>query len=199
MRIKNNKKGFTLIELLMVIAIIGILITIGATSLNNARTKAQVAEAKYNNDQISKAISFLADDSDEWPGHQVAYTACVNLLGSCPANNELCNDDADSPANTCVNSLDDAISGLLTNHASPYKNWSGPYLKTRFLVDPWGNNHFFDTDYWIDLNGDPSGCSGIAAKSVAVVGSYGPDGISDLDPVDTSSYSCDDVIKVLSH
>jgi prepilin-type N-terminal cleavage/methylation domain-containing protein len=57
-------KKFTLIELLIVVAIIGILVSLLLPSLRNARDKARLAVCMSNLKQIGLANSFYLDDSN---------------------------------------------------------------------------------------------------------------------------------------
>jgi prepilin-type N-terminal cleavage/methylation domain-containing protein/prepilin-type processing-associated H-X9-DG protein len=60
------KKKFTLIELLIVIAIIGILISILMPSLRNSHERARSAVCKSNLKQIDVGALFWSKQNDEW-------------------------------------------------------------------------------------------------------------------------------------
>jgi len=187
---KISIKGFTLIELLIVIAIIGLLTTLSVAGINIARQKAKIAVAQNDIDQISRAIDMLVTDSGEWPGHQKYNTVCAS---GC-ATNEFCGPDANSA--DCARGLDDESAGIMSDDsASPYSNWDGPYLN-RALLDPWGKEYFFDTDYQIDVDDNPCGCGGGGCADAVVIGSYGPDGLG-RPTGGADAYGCDDIIKIL--
>ncbi len=64
---KKNVSGFTLIELLVVISIIGILTSIVAVSLNDARFKARDAKRKADLAQMRVALALYYDNNFEYP------------------------------------------------------------------------------------------------------------------------------------
>lgn len=157
----KGQKGFTLIELLVVIAVIGILSGIVLVALGSAREKARIAKAQLEIKQIYTAIFTLEIDTNQWPGHKTSNES------QCPPsdvpNNEICPDG-------CPYRLSSEEAGLVDNDSgSPYPGWRGPYYSAENLVDPWGNEYFFDTDYYIDKGTASEEC-------IAVIGSYGPDG-----------------------
>lgn len=171
-------KGFTLIELLVVITIIGILSTLAVGAVNIARKNAKITKAQHDIDQIYKAISIMANDTDTWPGHQV-----IDTIGT-TTNNEICSDG-------CVGGIASSTTGI-TSTDGTYTGWAGPYMNI-IPLDPWGNNYYFDTDY--EVRSDNSPCDGQIVPpcdTAAVVGSYGPDGIG------YNLYNGDDIIKVIT-
>lgn len=182
----KNNQGFTLIELLTVIAIIGLLATLTMTSMRVARKRADIANAQHDLDQIFKAITLMQNDTDQWPGHQVMNQSCIHLSGGCPANNEICD--------TCTSNLASSSSGLLLNDT--YTNWAGPYMKAYMLNDPWNHEYFFDTDYKLNSDDEPC-CNGVCTRTVAVLGSYGPDGLGQSNLITPDSGGCDDIILII--
>ena len=176
--IKKQKSGCTIIELLVVIAIIALLSTLGSVAMNYARNKAKTSKAMHDIAQIEKAMNILANDTNEWPGHQT-FDAVFSGNG-----NEICDDD-------CPFGLKATSSGLVATDGI-FLNWAGPYMDT-IPDDPWGHQYFFDTDYRVKkLSGDPCPVADpILCENVAVVGSYGPDGVGN------NTYNSDDIIKIL--
>jgi len=175
-----NKKGFTLIEVLVVIALIGVLATMIMTSLNTSKERARIARAQSEIGQIYMAIFLLEDDTEQWPGHKVAYKKQCGV-----SNNEICV----YPADNCDYGLNDGRAGItqddLTNPpSSNYPHWRGPYYMPEVPKDPWGNEYFFDTDYYI----------GGACR--VVIGSSGPNGISSIKNDLEGDY--DDIIYIIS-
>jgi len=83
------KKGFTLIELLIVLAIIGILVTISSFALQEARRSARDARRKSDLEQIRSAIALYRSDCGEYP---LSLTFSSPLVGddsslSCSSSN----------------------------------------------------------------------------------------------------------------
>jgi prepilin-type N-terminal cleavage/methylation domain-containing protein len=193
---QKNQAGFTLIELLTTIAIIGLLATLAMIAVGVARERAKISNAQHDIDQIFKALTLMHNDTGQWPGHQAINQACAP---TCAANNEFCGPDL--AGQDCVGKgMGDASAGLLLNDTTtPYPQWSGPYLKDYLLTDPWGREYFFDTDYSVDAGEMPCGCDGIpaACHDVAVIGSYGPDGLGKPISGGSGAYGCDDVILVV--
>ena len=61
---RSDNRGFTLIELLTVIAIIGILSTLGMVSLNGARQKAYDAQIKSDIANIRTSLALCFDNNN---------------------------------------------------------------------------------------------------------------------------------------
>ena len=186
---QNKNKAFTLIELLVVIAIIGVLATLSVAAVKIAKTKAKIAKAQNDIDEISKAIRMLANDSGEWPGHKVAHVIASG------EGFEYCGEDING-SNCGGRSLSSEGAGLISDDSlNAYSNWSGPYIKS-LPIDGWRREYFFDMSYSVDINDEPCVCGGGGCHNVVVVGSYGPDeqGEPSGGP---GSYGCDDIIKIL--
>lgn len=172
----SDKKGFTLIEVLVVIALIGVLATLIMTSLNTSKERAKIARAQTEISQIYMAIFMLEDDNEQWPGHKTAYKRECGIN-----NNEICN----YPADNCAYGLNDEESGITKDDlTTPYPHWRGPYYMPEVPKDPWGNEYFFDTDYYI----------GGACR--VVIGSVGPNGISNIK--NDINGDIDDIVYIIS-
>jgi len=166
--IRKDLKSFTLIELLVTIAIIGILSGIVIIAAIQARQSAKIGKARAEVRQFYHAITILENDTNEWPGHQTP-----GVIGTGVSGNEICPDG-------CSISIFDDGAGLLGSDGF-YPNWHGPYLQLReAILDPWGNEYFFDTDYDIGHN-----------DWAVVIGSYGPNGIGN------NLYDDDDIIYII--
>jgi len=69
--------GFTLVEILIVIAIIGILTSIGLVTFNSSQIKSRDAKRKAHLQQISSALELYYNDKGQYP----ADDASGNIMG----------------------------------------------------------------------------------------------------------------------
>lgn len=122
-----SRRGFTLIELLVVISIIALLSSVVLSSLNSARDKAKIANARAELNQIAIALNLLKIDTNRMPG---GYGDPGSCTGPASGTNSI--------------NLNASNAGLLATHAS-FSNWKGPY--TRDVIDPWGNPYIYDSIY----------------------------------------------------
>ncbi len=159
-------------EILIILAVMGLLVSIALVGAWSARDKAKAAKARKEMRQIYNAMMLMEADTETWPGHQVPYE-----IGSGTAGNEICSDG-------CTFGLDDCRAGLICNPEPPnsYFGWDGPYM-TEIPKDPWGNDYFIDTDYDLD--------PGVGETWAVVIGSYGPNGVGN------NQYDEDDVLQVI--
>ena len=78
LNIKIRNDGFTLIELIVVIAILGILSTIGLTSFRTSQIKSRDAKRKSDLEQVQRALEMYMNDV----GHYPNSTAIGGTIGS---------------------------------------------------------------------------------------------------------------------
>ena len=121
-----KKNGFTLIEIMVVVAVIGLLATLGGMAVLKSAETSRIKQASTELEMISVAILQLAWDTGKWPNGQPRTTAGSTEMW-------------DVSIDRC---------GLLGTDGN-YNAWKGPYYDGE-MKDAWGNNYFFDPDYRID-------------------------------------------------
>lgn len=121
MNIDSNKKAFTLIELLVVISIIGLLSTLAAVALKNAREKAKTTRCRADLKQIVTAIELKRDEYNA-----VLLTVTGSGCSACSCSPY---DQATLNSPACVNRM-----------TTTFQNLGFPGL----LKDPWGDPYLID-------------------------------------------------------
>ncbi len=112
---------------MIVVAIIGLLATMGALRISKVRTESRRKIAETEVALIASAVEKLAWDTGRWPNGEWRSDAVSE-------DNEIWSLEG---------------SGLDNDGGGVYENWKGPYYEGSY-EDPWGNPYFFDSDYRID-------------------------------------------------
>lgn len=149
----RRNSGFSLIELLVSVALVGIIASLAVPLMSEFRDKAHRAAALSGLHNIHLAIEVLYTDTGQAPG-AFAVSPCVDI----------------GPGNEFE--VSDCRAGLLCDDGS-FSNWAGPYLTVAEVIDPWGNEYFYDSDYACTTS--IQGCA--ATEWVRAVNTIGPDGI----------------------
>ena len=124
--VRMKKNGFTLVEIMVVVAVIGILTSIGVVAVRKGIQSSNIKQAETELEMISAATLQLAWDTGRWPNGKYRTNG-----GS--------DEEWDISPDSC---------GLLGT-GTGYNDWKGPYYDGA-VKDPWGNNYFFDPDYRIN-------------------------------------------------
>jgi type II secretion system protein G len=106
----NLQKGFTLIELLIVMAIMGLLIGVTASSFQTSRIKGKDAKRKSDLKQIANALEAYQNDHGKYPLSTAGViTACGSGISVCSYGSALTDENgttymAQIPAETNASS-----------------------------------------------------------------------------------------------
>jgi len=81
-RLKNNQ-GFSLVEIMIVLAIIGIIVSIGGNSLMGGLDKARVREASSTIAKFSDALEIYESECGTYPSTEEGLIALIEEVSSC--------------------------------------------------------------------------------------------------------------------
>jgi len=128
----KHRSGFTLVEILIVVAVVGLLASLGilniTKSMQTRREKTAITELEL----LATGILQLAWDTGRWP-------------------NKAWREEGASGVNEIWSFVG---SGLDKNTIDGiYDGWKGPYYEGSYK-DPWGNFYFFDSDYHYEGRSD---------------------------------------------
>jgi prepilin-type N-terminal cleavage/methylation domain-containing protein len=127
---KKSFRGFTLIELLVVIAIIGLLGTIIAGPINNARNKGKDAKKVADIKNIQAALTQYADTNGQFPSDITVLVP--NYIDALPSN-----------VATTAATADKYLYIVYDTDATAATNYTAYHLATKLLVT---GNPALDTD-----------------------------------------------------
>lgn len=80
---RRIKRGFTLIELLIVMAILGLLVVIGASNFQSARIKARDTKRKSDLATIAKSLEAYVNDYGRYPTSSNGLIVCQSPATTC--------------------------------------------------------------------------------------------------------------------
>lgn len=118
-----KKSGFTLVEIMIVVAIVGLLASMGMLAIRKSVKTSKIKNTQAELEMISAAALQLAWDTGRWPNGN-------------PRNIGTSLEMWDISLPSC---------GLMDTDGS-FNEWKGPYYGGE-VEDQWGNPYFFDPDY----------------------------------------------------
>lgn len=149
---RSAREGFTLIELLIVIAIIGILMSLLFPAVNSAIDAARKAQAKNDVTQIATAVTAYETEYGRLPtaSGTTVDTAFVNILAGAAGN-------TNNPRQIVFLEVQAAKKGKSGTNATGF-------------VDPWGGTYqiALDTDYDNRMTNTVPKLSGSGTEQVAL-------------------------------
>ena len=182
----KKQTGFTLIEVIVVIAVVAILAAILTPTIAKQIQDSRISRTKNETMVIGAAISDLRKDTGWWPyasPSDPSTTAVDTIVGD---QNTVPTDADNNAANWGSSSSTAEIYHYLyyndpnlndTENESPGDypttgefKWNGPYIKDKYLSDPWGRSYVVNAKYF---PGNPNG-AGTGRHNVYVL-SAGPD------------------------
>lgn len=81
--IRNNQKGMTLLEIMIVLAILGGLIAVLATSVQGQFRKAKIRQAKIQISEYGKALDMYYTDCNQYPTTEEGLQALMVAPSTC--------------------------------------------------------------------------------------------------------------------
>lgn len=113
--------------------LIGAIVLVAFTSSKN---KGKMAKAQGDLAQVAKAVQQLSLDTSKWPN------GCpIGQVNNLEVRLETA--DAGIASKPTVGVTESPCEWL----QDEVNRWSGPYISTGGLVDPWGTSYYFDPDY----------------------------------------------------
>ena len=198
----RSTAGFTLVEVTVLLAVVGLLVSLMAGSAGDALQHARTLRTREDVQQIGKAIASFYADNGFFPRTDDVRDgrSGTRLLGSLVSTAPL--PDTTPSTGLWTESRFDLLSAHLTRNIPGYRvrdplarlGWAGPYLTSEVEGDAWGlayvvNVFYLDPrDILLDLDGTPLGA--------VYVLSAGPNGILETpyyQPRDNATIYGDDI------
>ncbi len=137
----KSPRGFTMIELLVVVAIIGVLMSLLFPAVQGALDAAKKAQAKNDVVQIATAIVAYDTEYGRLPDSNSPQTVSGNVLGALTASNTNLNPRR-----------------IIFLEVLNYKKGKGGLSSNGIFVDPWSNS------YYVALDGDYDNRVGVSTN-----------------------------------
>lgn len=125
-----------MMEILVALGVIALIGAIVLVSFTTTRNKSRIAKAQGDLAQLAKALQQMAIDTSKWPN------GCPMGQVSNPEV-KLETEDAGLALKPQVGVTEAPCAWT----ALDVSRWSGPYISTGGLIDPWGTSYYFDPDY----------------------------------------------------
>lgn len=135
----TGKRGFTLVELIIIIAVIGILASIGIVSYSGYRQRAAKTAADSTVQQTKLKLGEYFTDNNKYPVNTAAVTSYLTSIGQSTLSSELSTivtgggTYVASPA-SCDNSASNPCTGYTITVPKTY--WNGGSTDTNIIVTP---------------------------------------------------------------